>query len=90
MSNSSTKERVSCTSLPHELRNEIDSGKKLNEAAKRSSREPKWEDRVYTSLEAFSPERREQSETLCAQVNGVEQHVASKSDRFIFPLFVLS
>src|SRR5260370_7890855 len=84
--------RLICTFLDgnaHELRNEIDSGKKINESVKRSSREPKRRDWVYISLEAFSPERREQSEALCAQVKGVEQHVAPKSDLF-FPLFVFS
>jgi hypothetical protein len=63
---------------------------KINESAKRSSREPKRSEKVYTSLEAFWPERCEKSEALYAQVKGVEQHVAQKSDRFCVPLFFLS
>ena len=74
----------------HELRNEIDSGKKINGSAKRSAREPKRSARVYPSLEAFSPGSREKSEARCAQVKGVEQQVAQKSDLFCFPLSFLS
>ena len=44
--------------IAHELRNEIDSDKKISTSAKCSSREPKRPEKVYTSLEAFSPERR--------------------------------
>jgi hypothetical protein len=45
-------------SKAHELRNEIDSDKKRSTSAKCSSREPKRPEKMYTSLEAFSPERR--------------------------------